>query len=151
MAVRKVQFGFSPCTVCDQDIEHRRSGLRLGEIPPVKVHGPVGDRCPGGGKQGKTFMEYTGLPEWDDMSELDKGCALLFVWKVEWERSWRYAKENYPCVYRDAEVLAGLDVDDSCRHANTVTGGHLVIRAHLGSDEHQRLYDIALAADRAAS
>jgi len=136
--------------VCDQDIELRVRALRVGEAPPVRPHGPDDDRCPGSGKPGRTFLEYTGLPGWDDMSDLDKGCALLFVWKVDWERSWLYAKENYPCVYRDAEVLRGLDVDDSCRHAKTVTGGHRAIGERLGPDEYERLYGIALEADRAA-
>lgn len=150
MSVRKVDFGFSVCTACDEIVEWKWSAQRVGQRTPIRVHGPREARCPGGLKPGKTFMEYTGLPEWRDMSDLDKGCALMFVWKVDWERSWRYAKENYPCVYRDAEVLRGLDVDDSCRHANAVTGGHRAVLERLGHDERDRLYSLALDANRAA-
>lgn len=150
-AIRKVEFGFSVCTVCDQDVEWKWSAQKMGQPTPIRVHGPRDDRCPGGLRPGKTFLEYTGLPDWDGMSDLDKGCALMFVWKVEWERSWRYAKDNYPCRYRDTAVLSGLDVDDSCRHAQAVTGGHRKISRKLGDTEHDRLYGLVLAADRAAS
>ena len=149
--IRQVELGYAPCTVCDQDVRLRLSdGTRTRRVP-VGVHGPRGDRCPGSRKPGKTFLEYTGLPTWDRMSDLDKGCALMFLWKCHWERSYAYARDNYPCTYRGDQILAGLTRLEACRHAMAVTGGYRAIDRMLGNDEFKRLYDLALTADRAVS
>lgn len=151
VTVRKVALGWAPCSVCDKDVRLRLSDGTRTRRAPVGVHGPRGDRCPGSRQPGKTFMEYTGLSGWDGMSELDRGAALMFVWKVEWERSYRYARENYPARYVEDPLLVSLDDEDSCRHARIVTGGHREILAKLGNDEHQRLYNLALNAERAGA
>lgn len=86
------------------------------------------------------------LPTWDEMSDLDKGAALLHVWKREWEGA-AYAVEEYPCEYFDHPALTALTREQACEHAEAVTGGHENILTELG-DEHERLYDAALDADR---
>ena len=87
------------------------------------------------------------LPTWDEMSDLDKGAALLHVWKRDWEGV-GYAIENYPARYFDDPALTGLSPREACQHAYDVTQGHDDIVMHVGSHEHERLYDLALDADR---
>ncbi len=149
--VRIIPWGQAACTVCDEPVPLARSKARLREPVPLYVHGPRGARCPGGGLPGKSWVEGCRLPTWDEMSDLDRGCALLFVWKVYWEHDYAYAREHYPCRYRDDAALSVLlSVSDACRHARAVTGGHLAIQARLGDAEWQRLYDLALDADQPA-
>lgn len=56
------------------------------------------------------------LPSWDEMSSLDKGCALMHFYKCETEGD-EYAAENYPCQYLDLEILKALPPELACAHA----------------------------------
>ena len=58
----------------------------------------------------------TTLPTWDEMSDLDKGAALLHAWKRDWEGP-AYAVENYPAEYLENPVLMRLDDREASRHA----------------------------------
>jgi hypothetical protein len=85
-----------------------------------------------------------GLPAWAEMTDLDKGAALLHVWKRRQEGS-AYATEHYPARYLTDPTLVALDRKAASRHAVSVTGGYKAIRAQLGKDEYDRLYEQALA------
>lgn len=84
------------------------------------------------------------LPAWDEMSDVDKGCALLHLWKRDWEGV-SYAIREYPCQYLDDPRLVALSSHESCRHAVKIGGSGEAVAERLGDDEHQRLYDLALA------
>ena len=166
---REVPPGQAACPVCDTVVPVLRH--RAGTPAIVYVHGPRADRCPGSRQEGVSWIESTRLPNWDELSDVDKGCALMFIWKVHWERSYIYARDNYPATYRDHPMLLALPVADRCRYANAVCkqkfgsfeggrtqwptprrGGPLDMSERgLGEDEWKRLYDLALAADREAS
>lgn len=86
------------------------------------------------------------LPSWEEMGELDRGAALLHVWKCRREGA-RYAREHYPARYLEHQRLVILGPDLACRHAVTVTGTWDGAVDRLGMDEVERLYDAALAED----
>lgn len=81
------------------------------------------------------------LPVWQNMSDLDKGCALMHMWKRESEGA-EYAVENYPCRYLDHPALRYLDGDDASDHAASFADD----AAALSEGESERLYELALAA-----
>lgn len=83
------------------------------------------------------------LPGWDRMSDLDRGCALLHVFKVDSEGE-SYATENYPARYRDDPDLTELDDRASSEHARWVCGDYDEVVDRLGLDEFERLYEMAL-------
>lgn len=85
----------------------------------------------------------TALPGWEQMSELDRGAALLHMWKRSWEGA-SYAVDNYPCRYIESPALLGLDLRQACAHAVEVCGSDERMRKLLGDEEYQRLYDHAL-------
>lgn len=133
------------CAVCDQVFQltwPRRAGGRA----CVWTHGPRSDRCPGSGQPPQRWLEAARLPGWDDLSDLDKGAALLHVWKRKWEGG-PYAQENYPARYFDHPDLLALDRFYACRHAVQAAGYHDEAWDRLGEQEHQRLYNLALDAD----
>jgi hypothetical protein len=156
---REIPLLHQACTVCDE-IVPSLAERRLRTTPRIRLHGPRGNRCPGSREQGKPWLQATHLPTWDEMSDVDKGCALMFVWKVYWERSLRYAIDNYPATYLDSPMLRDLPSEVACRHANAVALGdieryrfpcsYLAADYRLGRDEFQRLYDLALNAERTA-
>jgi hypothetical protein len=165
---REVPLMHQACTVCGDVVENlvtRRHG-----IPPIKVHGPRGNRCPGSREVGKPWIEATGLPAWDELSDVDKGCVLMFLWKCHWERSYSYARDNYPATFRNHPMLVELDRDTRCRYASAVArlkfgsydggsapwpqprpGGPLDMSERgLDDTEWKRLYDLAMNAEHAA-
>jgi hypothetical protein len=156
---REIPFGHQACTVCHEIVENLAE-RRLRTTPRIRLHGPRDNRCPGSREQGKPWLEASRLPTWDELSDVDKGCALMFVWKVYWERSYRYALDNYPATYLDSSLLRELPSDVACRHDNAVALGdieryrflwsYLAADYRLGRDEFARLYDLALDAERAA-
>jgi hypothetical protein len=87
------------------------------------------------------------LPSWQDMTDLDRGAALLHMWKREWEGE-SYAVAEYPCTYFDAPALVALGPLDACAHAAHVCGSYSQIFDQLGQTEHDRLYDLALEQER---
>lgn len=152
---RKIAFLEGACPVCNEVhklTEHHNQpsyinkyGIRQKGFLLI-VHGPRGDRCAGSHTKPLPWLEASGLPAWDEMSDLDKGAALLFVWKCHWERSYGYARDNYPATYIDDERLRALDPDEACRHGSNVAGMWKEANERLGAEETQRLYDLALAA-----
>lgn len=147
------------CTVCDEVVPSM-SARRLRTTPPIRLHGPRGNRCAGSHEVGKPWIEATHLPQWGELSDVDKGSALMFVWKCWWERSYRYAHDNYPATYIEHPMLLDLPVTERCRHATAValdgldryafrSSYHATLH-RLGEDEFKRLYDLALDAERAA-
>lgn len=123
--VRLLPFGRTACSVCDADVrlvqEHpgrRRTRLIAG------VHGPRQDRCSGSRLAGKPWVLGSHLPTWVDMSDRDKGQALMFAHKCWWEQSYQYARENYPPRYEHpllAQMGAMEPVNSwSARHASGV-------------------------------
>jgi hypothetical protein len=86
----------------------------------------------------------TPLPNWAEMSDLDKGAALLFLHKIDWEGI-EYAMSDYPARYFDHPALLALGERDACRHAISVEADADLAGA-LSGDEHKRLYDAALDA-----
>jgi len=87
------------------------------------------------------------LPRWDDLSDLDKGAALLHQHKREWEGP-EYAESDYPCRYFDHPALTGLTSLAQCRHAASLDQEGAKLSLTNGS-EYERLYNLALDADRA--
>jgi hypothetical protein len=83
------------------------------------------------------------LPKWEDMSDLDKGAALLHLAKVENEGR-EYAIENYSAKYFEHPALTALDGKAASEHAVTVEDAS--VREPF--EEWERLYDLALDADR---
>lgn len=77
------------------------------------------------------------------MSDLDKGAALLHMWKRQREGG-GYAVQNYPCQYIEHPSLAALSRAEACRHAVSMCGSHREIEHKLGDVEHDRLYNLAL-------
>jgi len=92
-------------------------------------------------------MNAPKLSAWDEMSDLDKGAALLHVWKCSWEGV-SYAGREYPARYLESPVLMALDRVAANKHARAVTGGWDAINNRIGVAEAERLYDAALEADR---
>ena len=89
------------------------------------------------------------LPGWDEMTDLDKGAALMHLHKREWEGE-EYAESDYPCRYFDHPVLAALGPRDASRHAASLAGAVAAeMVTHAGDDWYTDLYDAALDADRA--
>ena len=116
----------------------------------LAVHGPRNTRCPGSHTEPKPWLDAAGLPSWEEMTDLDRGSALMFVWKRQRE-GYAYARDNYPARYVDHPVLSGLDVQEACRHASAVAGSWGEAKERLGVDELDRLYDLALNAERGAA
>lgn len=85
------------------------------------------------------------LPAWGDMSDLDKGAALMFLAKLENE-GYEYAVENYPATYIEDPRLTALGPEDACAHAARFED----VAEDMDGDEHERLYDLALDHDRGA-
>lgn len=85
----------------------------------------------------------TALPSWEDMTDLDKGAALMHAWKRSWEGP-SYAVENYPAEYLEDPRLMSLEPREACAHAARVTKGW----QDWDVDETTRLYDDALGASR---
>jgi len=85
----------------------------------------------------------TDLPTWDEMADVDKGCALLHLHKRDWEGN-SYAVREYPCEYLDDPRLTALTPQAACRHAVTVGGSNDEAFQRLGQDEYERLYNLAL-------
>ncbi|WP_049562255.1 hypothetical protein [Nonomuraea sp. SBT364] len=91
------------------------------------------------------------LPTWETMTDLDKGCALLHLAKVESDGS-AYARQHYPARYLSHPVLKALDKAAACDHAASLfADGIDGAYERLGGDEADRLYDLALDADRGMS
>ncbi len=86
------------------------------------------------------------LPTWDNMSDLDKGAALLHDHKRDYEGI-SYAVENYPARYWDDPRLTALTPTEASAHAAAVCGDDVLDR--IGIDEHDRLYDLTLDHERA--
>lgn len=157
---REIPPGMGACTVCDELIEHLAQRPRVGERRKLKVHEMDGQRCAGSQQPGLPWIEAARLPAWDELSDVDKGRALMFVWKCKWEGSFGYAKEHYPATFRDHPMLGDLPVDVRCRYARDVSRAGIpftaemstldVARKRLGDDEFDRLYNLALDAERAA-
>jgi hypothetical protein len=85
----------------------------------------------------------TELPTWDQMSDLDKGAALLHMLKRDWEGA-DYAVEHYPCQYIEDPALLALSERDACRHAKRVCVSGTAIRDRLRVNERHRLCRLVL-------
>jgi hypothetical protein len=92
------------------------------------------------------MTDNTNLPAWEQMTDLDKGAALLHLWKCENEGD-EYATEEYPAEYFDDQALTALDDEAASRHAQSLFGDEDPFDA-VGDDEYHRLYELALDADR---
>lgn len=88
--------------------------------------------------------EEPDLPSWDDLSDLDKGAALLHLHKREWEGG-DYAEEHYPARFFDHPALTVMWPREASRFAASLEEN----AEDLSPDEHKRLYDLALNAERA--
>lgn len=136
------------CRFCDQEVRPlapRGSEIRM----PLRarVHKANGSHCPGSHEEVLGWLEASRLPGWDDLTDLDKGAALMHVWKRHREGG-PYATEHYPARYFDHSELVQLDERTASRHAACVAGRWVEAVERLGGGEVQRLYDLALDADR---
>ena len=87
------------------------------------------------------------LPAWAELSDLDKGAALLFLYERDWKGE-DHAIANNPARYFDDPRLTALSPRDACRHAISVEDDADRAKA-LGPPEFDRLYNNALDADEA--
>lgn len=55
------------------------------------------------------------LPTWAELSDADKGAALMFLHKVDVE-GYDYASENYAVCFVEHPVLTALTEDDACAY-----------------------------------
>jgi hypothetical protein len=150
MSYREIPFLHGLCGTCDQ-VVRLSPGKGYGRVrhPAVMyVHGPRGARCAGSRQRPVPWLQASGLPAWDEMSEADRGAALMFTWKVQRE-GYMYARDNYSARYLDDAGLLALDGYAACRHASAVAGTWREAIERLGAEETFRLYELALAADRA--
>lgn len=85
----------------------------------------------------------TEIPTWEQMSDLDKGAALMHAHKREWEGA-SYAVEHYPAEYFDHPALLALGEKAASKHAARVTKGW----DDWDPDEVARLYDLAVYTNR---
>jgi hypothetical protein len=83
------------------------------------------------------------MPGWGEMTDLDKGAALLHLWKRDREGT-EYATENYRAEYFDHPAL---DREGASSHAASLEDA----ADALTPAEWSRLYDLALDADDARS
>ncbi len=83
------------------------------------------------------------LPSWADLTDLDKGAALLHLHKCEWDGQ-DYAEENYPARFFDHPALTVMWPREASRFAQELEDA----AEALTPDEHKRLYDLVLHADR---
>lgn len=91
------------------------------------------------------------LPGWDDMSDLDKGAALLHMHKRINEGD-DYAIENYPAKFIEDPRLTGLSAEDACAHVARLfpyEDDYEALWEEHGN-EVTRLYDLALNHERSA-
>lgn len=88
--------------------------------------------------------EPADLPTWSDLSDLDKGAALLHLHKREWEGG-DYAEEHYPARFFDHPALCAMWPVEASRFATTFEDD----AENLPADEHARLYNLALGTGRA--
>lgn len=89
-------------------------------------------------------MSSDNLPTWDEMTDLDKGAALLHCRKRRVEGA-AYAVAEYPARYFDHPALLALHEEDASEHAATVARGK---HRSLPFAEYARLYDGALDEER---
>lgn len=149
---RNIPFGHGACPVCDIVCEltdkhpgpatTNKWGVRCKQRL-IPIHGPRTSPCPGSHMEPKPWLEASRLPTWDQMPDLDKGAALLHVWKRHREGG-SYAVEHYPARYIENPLLTALDRRTACRHAAAVAGMWKEVQSRLGPDEVGRLYDMAL-------
>ena len=86
------------------------------------------------------------LPTWGELSDLDKGAALLHLWKKDWEGD-RYARREYPAKFLADERLRALNRDQANDYADSL-GDYASLCEQLGQEEADRLYDLALEHER---
>lgn len=82
------------------------------------------------------------LPSWGQMSDRDKGAALLHLRKIEVEGR-EYAREEYPAKYIDHPALTALDDEAASDHAEGLFEGWYDAERTLGIDQVDRLRAIA--------
>jgi hypothetical protein len=100
-----------------------------------------------GGRPEMSTTEKPELPGWDDLSDLDKGAALLHIHKREWEGA-EYAESDYPARYFDHPALTALPALEASRHAASLADDAEALLA-LDQAEYLRLYNAALDAEEA--
>jgi hypothetical protein len=87
------------------------------------------------------------LPTWEELTDLDKGAALIYLAKAYDEPS--YARKHYPPRYLDHPALTALSRRDACDHADGLFDDGIDTAVdQLGEDEIDRLCDLAMAATR---
>lgn len=91
----------------------------------------------GGGSQ-----EPVVLPAWAELTDLDKGAALLHLSKRENEGT-SYAMENYPARFSDHPQLVALGDEDASRFAVSMEAA----AGTLSDAEYERLSNLAADAD----
>lgn len=95
--------------------------------------------------------DILGLPDWGDLSELDKGIALVHAGKALHEGA-EYAAEFYAPQY-EHPLLADLTAETRSEHAREtvgeVFGDTTGAEQELGSEEYERLRGLAYKSGRA--
>jgi hypothetical protein len=103
--------------------------------------------------EGRAQMLRT-LPGWGDLTDIDRGAALLYASAVSNEGH-EYACENYPARFRDHPILTQLRPHEACNYVDSLgidlnDSAAVLIGADESSlswDEYRRLYDLAMDAD----
>jgi len=100
------------------------------------VHGPRAGRCPGSGRPPVPWLQASGLPGWDDLTDLDKGAAILQARYPGWP--------HLQPPYFDHPVLLSLGTGAGHRYAVRTAIGR-----RMPDAEVTRLLNLASAAHRA--
>jgi hypothetical protein len=110
--------------------------------------------------EGRAQMLRT-LPGWGDLTDIDRGAALLYASAVSNEGH-EYACENYPARFRDHPILTQLRPHETCAYVDSLgidlndsaavlIGSATVLigadESSLSWDEYRRLYDLAMDTD----
>lgn len=114
-------------------IDHARA-LRTGYIA-CRACADAGHRC--------DMTLDIGLPTWAEMSDLDKGAAIVYLSAAD-SQGHAYARKHYPARYLDHPALTVLTPDAAADHAEALfDDGIGDIYDQLGGEEADRLYDLA--------
>lgn len=85
------------------------------------------------------------LPTWEQMSDLDRGAALLHVHTREYQGS-LYAEEHAPAEFFTDRALVALTMQAGSDHAVALCGSWPAMVDRIGDTEAWRLVDLADAA-----
>lgn len=139
---RPLPTGQGVCRAC----LHRgpaRPGLNGHPNRMHRHHRPDGTLCRE--RESLRWIEATGLPTWDELTDRDRGAAIMHCW-ARHTQGVIHAREHAPATFWDDELLTALTPYEACRYTAELCGSYAEITDRLGEAERERLYQAALDA-----